>query len=380
MSGLWMPRPVERDEETVNNVGRPPMPARNTGELDRDAFLMLLITQMQHQDPLNPMDDRDFLAQMAQFSALEQQQHMTRSMERHQAHGMIGKDVGAMFFCEVDEVFMNVQGPVVYVTSRNNNIFLGVETMVPRRDEQGNYVFTEDDQRMYEHRVVETPLDRVTWVSDENFMSRQLQGILDGVANARDIGLIGRYVQAAITDENGRLIDFVEGMVEFVRFEAGQALLMINGREILAGQVLSVSDDRLVLGQEIRGSQFVNAAGEFVADAGGEILGISFTANRAYLDLDSGYRVPLNSISHLIEALRFEGQDVTIATADYDFTGRVEFISVRNGEVFLNLDDNTRLSLNRFREVGGRMVSGQLVTPPATPEDGADADDNLTSY
>lgn len=40
--------------------------------LGQDAFLRLLITQLQNQNPLEPMQDTDFIAQMAQFSALEQ--------------------------------------------------------------------------------------------------------------------------------------------------------------------------------------------------------------------------------------------------------------------------------------------------------------------
>ncbi|MGE7089890.1 flagellar hook assembly protein FlgD [Lysinibacillus sp. NPDC048646] len=58
-------------------------PSRQTGnsELGKDAFLQLLITQLQHQDPTNPMDDREFIAQMAQFSSLEQMQNMTKAIE-----------------------------------------------------------------------------------------------------------------------------------------------------------------------------------------------------------------------------------------------------------------------------------------------------------
>ena len=57
-------------------------PVKETGNsnLGKDAFLQLLITQLQNQDPTNPMDDRDFIAQMAQFSSLEQMQNMTSSM------------------------------------------------------------------------------------------------------------------------------------------------------------------------------------------------------------------------------------------------------------------------------------------------------------
>lgn len=39
--------------------------------LGRDAFLQLLITQLQHQDPSKPVDDANFIAQLAQFSSLE---------------------------------------------------------------------------------------------------------------------------------------------------------------------------------------------------------------------------------------------------------------------------------------------------------------------
>lgn len=49
--------------------------------LGKDAFLQILITQLQNQDPTSPMDDKEFIAQMAQFSSLEQMQNMTTAME-----------------------------------------------------------------------------------------------------------------------------------------------------------------------------------------------------------------------------------------------------------------------------------------------------------
>ncbi|MFA9558081.1 flagellar hook assembly protein FlgD [Evansella sp. AB-rgal1] len=49
---------------------------RNTGDLDKDSFMRILITQLQHQDPLNPMEDREFISQMAQFTSLEQMTNM----------------------------------------------------------------------------------------------------------------------------------------------------------------------------------------------------------------------------------------------------------------------------------------------------------------
>jgi flagellar basal-body rod modification protein FlgD len=48
--------------------------------LGKDAFLNLLVTQLQHQDPTQPMADAEFLAQLAQFSSLEQLQEMNQSL------------------------------------------------------------------------------------------------------------------------------------------------------------------------------------------------------------------------------------------------------------------------------------------------------------
>jgi flagellar basal-body rod modification protein FlgD len=68
--------------------------------LDKDAFLRLLITQLQHQNPLEPMDDREFIAQMAQFSSLEQLQNLNATIQAlqlmdaaSQAAALIGHEV-----------------------------------------------------------------------------------------------------------------------------------------------------------------------------------------------------------------------------------------------------------------------------------------------
>lgn len=50
-------------------------------DLDKMAFLRLLTTQLANQDPLNPMEDREFIAQLAQFSALEQMQNLNKTVE-----------------------------------------------------------------------------------------------------------------------------------------------------------------------------------------------------------------------------------------------------------------------------------------------------------
>ena len=50
-------------------------------ELGKDAFLQLLVTQLQHQDPTKPQADGEFLAQLAQFSSLEKLTQIADSVD-----------------------------------------------------------------------------------------------------------------------------------------------------------------------------------------------------------------------------------------------------------------------------------------------------------
>lgn len=52
-----------------------------TSSLGKDEFLKILMTQLQNQDPLNPMEDKEFISQMSSFSSLEQMMNMTKSIE-----------------------------------------------------------------------------------------------------------------------------------------------------------------------------------------------------------------------------------------------------------------------------------------------------------
>lgn len=61
--------------------------------LDQGDFLNLLVAQMSQQDPMNPVKDTEFIAQMAQFSALEQSKVMQQDMAALRANTLLGNIV-----------------------------------------------------------------------------------------------------------------------------------------------------------------------------------------------------------------------------------------------------------------------------------------------
>lgn len=61
--------------------------------LDKDAFLQLLVAEMQNQDPLEPASNTEYIAQLATFTQVEEMQNMANSMMQYQAGSLIGKTV-----------------------------------------------------------------------------------------------------------------------------------------------------------------------------------------------------------------------------------------------------------------------------------------------
>ena len=103
-------------------------------------YMKLLITQLQNQNPLEPMDNNDMASQLAQFSQLQQLETMNSSFsdvlsatERNYANSLIGKEISFVSQNEagtqeitsgaVEEVINNIDGKIVLVAG-NNTIVL----------------------------------------------------------------------------------------------------------------------------------------------------------------------------------------------------------------------------------------------------------------
>lgn len=87
----------------VNGANSTTIQTTNTKSVGKDQFLKLFLTQLQNQNPLEPMQDRDFLMQLAQFTQVENTEEVTRVLQNLQtlAHAtqattLLGKRVVAL--------------------------------------------------------------------------------------------------------------------------------------------------------------------------------------------------------------------------------------------------------------------------------------------
>ena len=119
---------VDRFNKTLTVNGR-----KASQELGKDDFLKLLMAQMTHQDPTEPMDNSQFIAQMAQFTSLEQMYNvsngfnkMAQIMQSNEAAGTLGKvvelDVEGEQVSGVVEGFTRGENPQIQVNGNFYNM------------------------------------------------------------------------------------------------------------------------------------------------------------------------------------------------------------------------------------------------------------------
>jgi flagellar basal-body rod modification protein FlgD len=108
----------------------------NSSGLGKNDFIKLLLAQLQHQDPTSPMENTEFVSQMAQYTSLEQMTNLNESFEYmagqllvNQATGLIGKTVvvtvdteGNTITGKVDKVVLTSGVPQIVIDDVEYNL------------------------------------------------------------------------------------------------------------------------------------------------------------------------------------------------------------------------------------------------------------------
>ena len=94
--------------------------------MDKEAFLQLLVAQMQYQDPLEPTSNTEFVSQYAQFSQVEQMQNLAATSELARATSLVGQHVYVKTTgSDGDPKY--IYGKVDYVAFENNKAYVAIE-------------------------------------------------------------------------------------------------------------------------------------------------------------------------------------------------------------------------------------------------------------
>ncbi len=198
--------------------------------LGKDDFLRLLTVQLENQDPLSPLNNEDMIAQLAQFSSLEQLENINANLERNNdldllltqvlnnttAAGLIGKEVVAV-------------GETIHLDSSGS-----AEIHFKLNEPAHRVVVTIMDENGTEIRKFE----RQDLVSGENTV------IWDGKDDEGHDRAEGNYtVRVEAFDRDGEAIDvmtLLTGTVSSVKFVDGEAVFVVNGVEVKISDIIEL--------------------------------------------------------------------------------------------------------------------------------------------
>ena len=197
------------DNSTKNQV------SASGSTLGYDQFLQLLCAEMQHQDPLEPTSNTDYVAQMATFSQLEATLAATKTQQNNMANSIVGKHVILEVTSETTGATSYVEGKVDYVMYENGDVYLSVNNKLYPLDS----LDTVADTEYYEaatlantFREMIEALPSVANITASYKMGiEQLREIYDGMTS---------YQQKFISDESlAKLKEYEEKIEELVKVE-----------------------------------------------------------------------------------------------------------------------------------------------------------------
>jgi len=350
---------MSRATDALGNLMAPIVPGESpiepssvrefSNDLDRNAFLNLLITQLRFQDPLNPMDDREFIAQLAQFSALEQMQNLNTTFGRFQAFNMINQHVFGLSRDHATGQVREIAGRVESV-----RMIAGEPWLVIGRGQNEQMIRASDVQVVQDDSLGLT-LSALMEANSSNIMNQNL-------------AMVGRYVQAFTDDGRGNLTGFIEGRVEFVDFSDMPPMLVIGSERVHLAQVISVADRMMLIGQNI--GHYVD--GEFRT---GQISGVRLVDETAYLVIDGQERA-IDGINLATEAIRLQGNPPAVPPTQVSFngvTGHITQVFANGGHVWVRINNGEPIRMADFMRIAPPETEENIPwTPPAEPDDPED--------
>lgn len=295
--------PYNRTDGTSSTQNNTKRRTVEDNELGKDAFLQLLVTQLQYQDPLNPMDNTEFIAQTAQFTALEQMKNLNTTMTNAQAYGLIGKTVYAQSYNENTNKYEDVTGVVSSVSVKAGKPYLMI------------------GEKEVEYSNVQSVLDAGQSTIDKNLVVSQA------------MALIGKTVQAITLDKDSNPNGFIEGKVDTVKFVAGVPVLSVNGKDVYTYEVVSVADETRLIGKPIT-AEYKNTETGSMETVEGTISDVSFDKDTVYL-LIGNRKVAVKDIDSVSTALSYIGKNIESETV----SGVVDSVKIKDKESYLVVGD-----------------------------------------
>ncbi len=203
----------------------PNKPKEFNSNLDKDAFLKILVTQLKYQDPLEPTKDNEFIGQMAQFSALEQSQNSNKAIRMNSANNMVNKLVKAKYRAEDSTETKELIGLVEKVMVKDNEIYLTVDVTGTKYD---------------------VKFDDVMEVTELENSVEQIYLMNQSMRSTTAFNLIGKTIKGTYEEvetvdgvKRKKTVD-IEGVVEKVRKDGTSIFLTVNGKEVYLEDVTEV--------------------------------------------------------------------------------------------------------------------------------------------
>lgn len=218
---------------TIQQLLTPPDRGEDTksqGTLDKEDFLMLLVTQMQLQNPLDPLSNQEFAAQLANFSSLEQLTNLNRTMEASQLADLA-------------------------LTQSISNVMSA--SMIGKRvlAENNRFAHISPDKNQMQFTITESADSVTVRVLTElgNVVFEKKLGALpkgshdfewNGVDNNGNLVVDGQYVfEVSASGSRGQDVTGVQltaGTVTAIRFRDGRAFLVVNDVEIPINEIIEI--------------------------------------------------------------------------------------------------------------------------------------------